>query len=135
MFFWKRHRRFILRNLLIVLVFEKSSGIGCTGNSRTEVAGKESEFYYQRICYAVTYKIFNWRNKRSSIKRRSWDLCILHCEEFEVEFAPWFSSLKYPCKGHFSSQRPIIRKASFFTGCFLLSPVYTGKTVDVINWC
>lgn len=87
-FFWKGHRRFILRNLLVVLFFEKSSGIGCTGNSRTVVAKKKSEFYYQGICYAVTYKIFIWRNKRSSIIRWSWDQCILHCEEFEVEFAP-----------------------------------------------
>lgn len=135
LFFWKRHCRFNLRNLLLVLVFEKSSGIGCTGNSRSEVAKKESEFYYQGICYAVTYKIFNWRNKRSSIKRRSWDLFILHCEEFEVGFASWFSSLKHSCRGRFSSQSPIIRKASFITDSFLLSPDYTGKTMDVINWC
>lgn len=41
------------------------------------------------------------------------DLCILPCEEFEVEFAARFFHRKHPCRGYFGSESSIIRKRFF----------------------
>lgn len=99
----------------MILIVEKRSGIGLTGTCRAQIVKKESQSIINDF-------LSHRRSLNEEIKdlpaEAKQDLCILHCEVFEVEFAACFVHRKHPCRGYFASQSPIIRKSFFSSVLF-----------------
>lgn len=76
-----------MRHFLTILIFDESSGIGLA--PRAKIAKKESESTI-RDFFLLLHRRSLIEEAKDLLAEEKWDLCILHCGEFAVEFAAFF---------------------------------------------